>query len=67
MKKRSIKKILLLLLILGVYSCQDNEIAEVKQKTITEKQNESDFLVFSTRGETPKFYFISKKNRRFSS
>lgn len=51
MKKRSIKKILLLLLILGVYSCQDNEIAEVIQKTITEKQNESDFLVFSTRGE----------------
>lgn len=54
MKKRSIKsikKILLLLLILGVYSCQDNEIAEVTQKTITEKQNESDFLVFGTRGE----------------
>ena len=45
------KKILFLLLILGIYSCQDSEITEVTQKTITEKQSESDFLVFRTKRE----------------
>lgn len=51
MKKEAMKKILFLLLILGIYSCQDSEITEVTQKTITEKQSESDFLVFRTKGE----------------
>jgi len=35
MKKEAMKKILFLLLILGIYSCQDSEITEVTQKTIT--------------------------------